>query len=75
MAETVIPKRFHLKRPVLRCPGRRTEETHAYGALDVAIKYDFRAGIKFYETYFAKGRLVSRRTDEKARSGYMDTAV
>src|SRR5262245_38676137 len=52
--------------------GILVEETHAYGTLDVAIKYDFRAGAKVDETYFAKGRMVSRRTYEKARAAYPD---
>lgn len=52
--------------------GSLVEETHCFGALDVAIKYDFRAGVKVDETYFAKGRLVGRRTYEKTRTTYTD---
>jgi hypothetical protein len=52
--------------------GSLVEETHGYGVLDIAIKYDFTAGIKVDETYFAKRRMVSRRTYEKARTAYTD---
>jgi hypothetical protein len=52
--------------------GALVEETHAYGILAVAIKYEFRAGAKVDETYFAKRRMVSRRTYEKARTAYPD---
>ncbi|MGB7748363.1 MAG: hypothetical protein WBN75_13875 [Verrucomicrobiia bacterium] len=52
--------------------GSLVDETHGYGVLDIAIKYDFRAGAKVDETYFAKRRMVSRRTYEKARSSYTD---
>jgi hypothetical protein len=55
--------------------GALVEETHAYGTLDVAIKYDFRAGTKVDESYFAKRRMVSRRTYEKARAAYEDMPV
>jgi hypothetical protein len=52
--------------------GSLVEETHGYGVLDIAIKYDFKAGAKVDETYFAKRRMVSRRTYEKARVAYPD---
>jgi len=55
--------------------GSLVEETHAYGVLDIAIKYDFRSGKKVSETYFAKRRMVSRRTYEKARTNYTDMPV
>jgi hypothetical protein len=40
--------------------------------LDIGISYDFTAGEKVAETYFAKRRIVSRRTYEKARVAYPD---
>ena len=43
--------------------------------MDIAIKYDFRAGAKVDETYFTKRRMVSRRTYEKARATYTDMPV
>jgi hypothetical protein len=49
-----------------------TVEQHVYGALDIGIKYEFKDGAKISETYFYKGRLVSRRTYEKARAKYED---
>lgn len=52
--------------------GSLVDETHMYGIVDIGIKYDFRAGAKVDETYFAKGRMVSRRTYEKARTAYAD---
>ncbi len=52
--------------------GVLVEEMHAYGLLDIGIKYDFRGGVKVEETYFAKRRMVSRRTYEKARMAYPD---
>ena len=50
-------------------------ETHRYGALEIAIKYDFREGVKIDETYFSKRRIVGRRTYEKARAAYADMPV
>jgi hypothetical protein len=52
--------------------GTLIEETHSYGLLEIGIKYDFKAGVKVDETYFAKRRLVSRRSYEKARVVYPD---
>jgi len=52
--------------------GSVVEETHGHGVMDIAIKYNFRAGVKIDETYFAKRRMVSRRTYEKARAAYPD---
>jgi hypothetical protein len=52
--------------------GSLVEESHTYGVLDIGIRYDFKAGAKVDETYFAKRRLVSRRTYEKARLAYPD---
>jgi hypothetical protein len=52
--------------------GSLVEEQHTYGTLDVGIWYTFKAGAKIDETYFAKRRMVSRRTYEKARTAYSD---
>ena len=52
--------------------GTLVEEQHAYGVLDIGIKCDFAAGVKVAETYFAKRRIVGRRTYEKARGAYPD---
>jgi hypothetical protein len=52
--------------------GSLVEEHHAYGVLEIGIQYDFTAGKKVAETYFAKRRTVSRRTYEKARAAYPD---
>jgi len=47
-------------------------ETHGYGLLEIAIKYEFDKGVKIDEVYFAKKRMVSRRSYEKARINYPD---
>jgi hypothetical protein len=47
-------------------------EQHVYGALDIGINFNFKAGVKVGETYFARRRMVSRRTYEKARTTYAD---
>ena len=52
--------------------GFLVEEHHTYGVLEIGIKYDFDAGVKVAESYFAKRRTVSRRTYEKARVSYPD---
>ena len=52
--------------------GSLVEETHGYGILEIAIKYTFSKGVKTDELYFAKRRMVSRRTYEKARIDYAD---
>lgn len=52
--------------------GFLTQETHCYGCIDIGIQYDFRDGIKVDELYFAKSRLISRRSYEKARLSYSD---
>jgi hypothetical protein len=52
--------------------GSLVEESHQYGTLDIGIKYEFEGGVKVSETYFAKRRMVSRRTYEKARTAYND---
>jgi len=52
--------------------GSLVEETHGHGVLDIAIKYDFRSGVKNSESYFFRSRLVSRRTYERARGKYKD---
>lgn len=52
--------------------GKLVDEQHTYGVLDIGIRYDFAAGNRVAETYFAKRRMVSRRTYEKARSDYPD---
>jgi hypothetical protein len=52
--------------------GSLVHEQHTYGALDIGIRFDFKAGMKLDEMYFSKRRLVSRRTYEKARIAYPD---
>jgi hypothetical protein len=52
--------------------GSLIEESHGYGALDIGINYSFDAGVRISETYYAKRRMVSRRTYEKARAAYAD---
>lgn len=52
--------------------GRLTQETHAYGLLDIAIQMEFTASEKTGEMYFAKKRLVSRARYEKVRAEYPD---
>ena len=52
--------------------GTLLEERHTYGVLDIGIQYDFSEGAKIAETYFAKRRIVGRRTYEKARVAYAD---
>jgi len=52
--------------------GALVEEHHSYGVLEIGINYDFEGGMKAAESYFAKRRLVSRRTYENARVGYPD---
>jgi hypothetical protein len=52
--------------------GSLIEETHSYGIVEIGIQYSFKDGIKTDEIYFAKRRMVSRRTYEKARVGYAD---
>jgi len=52
--------------------GSLLEETHSHGALAIAIQYCFFAGAKVEEIYFAKQRIVSRKTYEKARIAYSD---
>jgi hypothetical protein len=52
--------------------GSLIEETHSYGVLDIAIQTSFKDGIKTDELYFAKRRMVSRRSYEKNRIGYAD---
>jgi hypothetical protein len=48
------------------------EESHAYGAIDIGITFAFRDGVKIDEFYFAKNKMVSRKTYEKARINYRD---
>lgn len=52
--------------------GSLGQETHGYGVLEIAIQFDFKAGVKVHETYFVKKRMASRRTYEKARVAYPD---
>ena len=52
--------------------GTLLEEQHTYGVLDIGIQYDFSKGVKIAETYFAKRRMVGRRTYEKSRVAYPD---
>ena len=52
--------------------GSLHEETHGYGILEIAIQHSFEKGVKTEELYFAKRRMVSRRTYEKARVAYAD---
>lgn len=52
--------------------GSLMEETHSYGAVDIAITHRFKAGKKYDEDYFVKRRMVSRRTYEKTRLAYAD---
>ncbi len=52
--------------------GSVIEEHHFYGDLDIGVKYFFKAGVKTDEMYFSRGRLVSRRVYEKARTDYKD---
>ncbi len=52
--------------------GTLIEEHHVYGDFDIGIKCFFKAGVKTDEMYFSKGRLVSRRIYEKARTDYKD---
>lgn len=52
--------------------GNLLEETQMYGMLDIAIKYEFSAGVKLGEMYFVKRKLVSRKRYEKALSDYPD---
>jgi hypothetical protein len=52
--------------------GSLIEETHSYGIVEIGIQYSLKDGIKTDEIYFAKRRMVSRRTYEKARAGYAD---
>jgi hypothetical protein len=52
--------------------GSLLEETQGYGIPEIAIKCSFCKGVKTDELYFAKRRMVSRRTYEKARVDYAD---
>ncbi len=52
--------------------GSLAGESHGHGGLEIRIQYDFEDGVKVSETYFAKRRMVSRRTYERARSAYPD---
>jgi hypothetical protein len=52
--------------------GSLQRESHGYGLFDIGIEYRFIGGKKIEETYFAKGRLVSRKVYEKARVAYSD---
>ena len=52
--------------------GSLREETHGYGVVNIAIKFAYENGVKCGETYLANGRLVSRRSYEKARANYPD---
>jgi hypothetical protein len=52
--------------------GALIEEHHTYGVLEIGISYDFQAGVKVAESYFANRRTVGRRTYEKARVAYPD---
>ena len=45
--------------------GSLKRETHCYRGLDIGIECTFLEGKKIEETYFAKGRLVGRKTYEK----------
>jgi len=50
-------------------------EEHSYELPHIGIKFRISAGVKVSEAYFAKGRIVSRSTYEKARSAYADMPV
>lgn len=43
-----------------------------HGMLDIAIKFEFQAGVKLCEMYFVKQKLVSRKRYEKALLDYPD---
>jgi len=47
-------------------------ESHNYGAIDIGVSSTFRNGVKVEETYFSKGRLVSRKSYEKSRINFPD---
>lgn len=55
--------------------GKLCEETQMHGMLDIAIKYEFDAGVKQCEMYFVKQKLVSRKRYEKALIDYPDMPV
>ena len=48
------------------------EEFHLYGGCAIGITYNFKDGVKVDESYYSKGRTVTRRTYEKARASYPD---
>jgi len=52
--------------------GSLVEEYHTYGVLEIGIRYEFEAGVKIAQSYFAKRRTVGRRTYEEARIAYPD---
>ena len=52
--------------------GSLARESHGYDLFDIGIEYRFIGGEKIEETYFANGRLVSRKTYEKTRVAYSD---
>jgi hypothetical protein len=52
--------------------GILVEESHSHADLDIGISFTFRNGVKTDESYFAKGKMVSRKTYEKARLNYSD---
>lgn len=52
--------------------GELTRETHAYGALEIALEINFTKGTRTGETYFVKKRLVARARYEQARKNFSD---
>lgn len=52
--------------------GTIEREQQSYGLLDIGIDYHFNSGVKVEELYFAKRRMVGRRSYEKARLSYPD---
>ncbi len=52
--------------------GALVEERHFHGTDEIGISYEFTHGVVASETYYAKGRMVSRRTYEKVRPAYPD---
>ncbi len=52
--------------------GSLLQEHHTYGTLVIGISMHFWEGKKIEELYFAKRRMISRRSYEKAREAYPD---
>lgn len=52
--------------------GRPIREMHSYGTLDIGITLEFQNGVKTNEMYFAKRRMVTRKSYDKHRANYPD---